>query len=134
MSNPGPPLHPPLTGSAIALNSDNQVQVQTNMASFKLMLLVMMVLQNSATVLVGRYTRAGIPKSELYDVNHLILVIEVGKLLLSAAFEFYTTQGKLVQSINMHVVQNPSDTLKILVPALLYLVQNTLLVGLRKSF
>jgi solute carrier family 35 (UDP-sugar transporter), member A1/2/3 len=117
----------PVTGSAIALNNDNQSQVQANMASFKLMLLVMMVLQNSSTVLVGRYTRAGVPESQLYDVNHLILVIELGKLLLSAALEFYTTQGKLIQSIHTHNFQRPADALKILVPALLYLVQNTLL-------
>lgn len=91
------------------------------------MLLVMMVLQNSATVLVGRYTRAGVPKSELCDVNHLIVVVELGKLLLSAALEFYATQGKLLQSLHTHVYSNPMDTVKILVPALLYLVQNTLL-------
>lgn len=87
-----------------------------------------MVLQNSATVLVGRYTRTAVQdKSELYDVNHLILVIELGKFILSAIFEFHTTQGKLIQSFQTHVFQRPLDSLKILIPALLYLVQNTLL-------
>jgi len=97
------------------------------MSSFKLLLLVMMVLQNSSTVLVGRYTRAGVPESQLYDVNHLVLVIELAKFLLSAALEFYATGGKLVQSLNTHIFQHPMDALKILVPAVLYLVQNTLL-------
>lgn len=91
------------------------------------MLLVMMVLQNSATVLVGRYTRSSVPADELYSVNHLLLVIESTKFLLSATLEFYATKGKLVQSIQVHVLQRPYDALKILVPALLYLVQNTLL-------
>jgi solute carrier family 35 (UDP-sugar transporter), member A1/2/3 len=85
------------------------------------------VLQNSSTVLVGRYTRAGVPKADQYDVNHLIVVIELGKLLLSAALEFHTTHGKLVQSLQTHILDRPMDALMILVPALLYLVQNTLL-------
>lgn len=97
------------------------------MSSFKMLLLVMMVFQNSFTVLVGRYTRAGVAESELFDVNHLILVVETCKLIISAGLEFYTTQGKLWLSIETHILQRPADALKILVPALLYLVQNTLL-------
>jgi UDP-sugar transporter A1/2/3 len=109
--------------------SNGSVESSNNaISSFKLLLLVLMVLQNSATVLVGRYTRTAVQdKSELYDVNHLILVIEVGKFILSAIFEFHATQGKLIQSFQMHVLQRPLDSLKILIPALLYLVQNTLL-------
>jgi len=100
---------------------------QTALNTFKLLLLAMMVLQNSSTVLVGRYTRAGVPKEELYNVNHLILVCELAKLFGSAVLEFYTTQGKLWHSLQTHVLQRPLDALKITVPALLYLVQNTLL-------
>lgn len=103
-------------------NSSNSAAAQ-----FKLMLLIGMVLQNSSTVLVGRYTRAGVAKADQYDVNHLIVVIELGKLLLSCLLEFHTTSGKLMESIQMHVLDAPWDALKITVPALLYLVQNTLL-------
>ena len=86
-----------------------------------------MVLQNSSTVLVGRYTRAGIPEQDLYNVNHLVLVIELGKLVLSLALECYVTNGHIVQSLQWHMLQQPRDALKILIPAILYLVQNTLL-------
>ena len=86
-----------------------------------------MVLQNSSTVLVGRYTRAGIPEQDLYNVNHLVLVIELGKLVLSLALECYVTNGHIVQSLQWHMLQQPRDALKILIPAVLYLVQNTLL-------
>lgn len=96
-------------------------------STFKLLLLIMMVLQNSSTVLVGRYTRAGVPKAEQYNVNHLIVVIECGKLLLSLALEYHTTHGKLIQSLETHITQRPMDALLIAIPALLYLVQNTLL-------
>lgn len=95
--------------------------------TFKLILLTGMVLQNSATVLVGRYTRSSVPADELYVVNHLILICEIGKLLLSCVFEYFTTNGKLIESIQANIVDRPKDALKILVPALLYLVQNSLL-------
>ena len=98
-----------------------------SMSSFKLLLLVMMVLQNSSTVLVGRYTRAGVPEVDQYEVNHLVLVIEVCKLILSMGLEFYVTSGNLMQSLDQHIFQQPYDALKILVPAILYLIQNTLL-------
>jgi len=86
-----------------------------------------MVLQNSATVLVGRYTRSGIPEEDRYVVNHLIVVTEIGKLLLSCAFEYFSTNGGLMKSIQENVIDRPKDALKIMIPALLYLVQNTLL-------
>jgi solute carrier family 35 (UDP-sugar transporter), member A1/2/3 len=96
-------------------------------AQFKLLLLVGMVLQNSSTVLVGRYTRAGVAKADQYDVNHLIVIIELGKLLLSCALEFYYTGGQLLDSLQLHIWSAPEDAVKIVIPALLYLVQNTLL-------
>jgi UDP-sugar transporter A1/2/3 len=101
--------------------------VTTALSSFQLLLLAMIVLHNSSTVLVGSYTRAGVPKADLYDVNHLITITELSKLLLSAALEYYTTDGQLWQSLDLHILQKPTDALKISVPAILYLVQNTLL-------
>lgn len=94
---------------------------------FKFILLAGMVLQNSATVLVGRYTRSGVPESDRYVVNHLIVVTEIGKLLLSCAFEYYSTNGGLMKSIQENILDKPYDALKIMIPALLYFVQNTLL-------
>jgi UDP-sugar transporter A1/2/3 len=96
-------------------------------ASFKLLLLTMMVLQNTSVVLVGRYTRVGVPEDQLYDVNHLILISETFKLIMAAALEYHVTSGKLWASLDQHVFRHPLDALKILVPSLLYLVQTTLL-------
>lgn len=47
---------------------------------FKILLLVMMVVQNSSTVLVGRHTRSSVAKEDLYSVNHLILTCEMLKV------------------------------------------------------
>ncbi|GKY91905.1 hypothetical protein MPSEU_000162100 [Mayamaea pseudoterrestris] len=101
----------------------------SSMQTFKLMLLVGMVLQNSSTVLVGRYTRSSVAKQDLYNVNHLICICELAKLVLSMALEGYSLGGvdALFESFKLHNLSKPLDALKILVPALLYLVQNTLL-------
>lgn len=96
-------------------------------SSFRFLLLAAMVLQNSSTVLVGRHSRASVPESELYVVNHLILVTELAKWILSCWLEHKASGGKLVKSIQTHVVGNPVDCLKIILPSLLYLVQNSLL-------
>eukprot|EP00545_Synedropsis_sp_CCMP1620_P009508 CAMPEP_0119013578 /NCGR_PEP_ID=MMETSP1176-20130426/8527_1 /TAXON_ID=265551 /ORGANISM="Synedropsis recta cf, Strain CCMP1620" /LENGTH=379 /DNA_ID=CAMNT_0006966679 /DNA_START=63 /DNA_END=1202 /DNA_ORIENTATION=- len=96
-------------------------------SSFKLMLLALMVMQNSCTVLVGRYTRSSVPKDELFIVNHLVLVTEFAKLILACMLEFNATKGGLLRSIKENIFDRPLDALKIAVPALLYLVQNTLL-------
>jgi UDP-sugar transporter A1/2/3 len=112
-----------MTGTATEKNGSPPA----GLSSFKMILLTMMVLQNSSTVLVGRYTRAGIPKEDQYQVNHLILIIELSKFVASCVLEFRTTDGKLWQSIQMHVLNKPMDALKITIPALLYLFQNTLL-------
>ena len=49
------------------------------------------------------------------------------QFLLSCVLEFKGTNGNLMSSIQVHVLDRPEDALKILVPALLYLLQNTLL-------
>jgi UDP-sugar transporter A1/2/3 len=94
--------------------------------SLKLVLLILLVFQCATTVLIGRYTRSSVPESDLYEVTHHILVCEIAKFLLSLLLEFYYTGGELRQSLEIHIVQNPQDALKISPLALLYLLQNTL--------
>jgi len=106
-----------------AMTGDGNV----SMASFKLLLLVLMVLQNSSAVLVGRYTRSNRPQDDMYEVSHLILICEAVKFILSCALEAYGQQGKFMESVQTHILSNPLEALKISVPALLYVVQNSLL-------
>ncbi|KAI2508942.1 Nucleotide-sugar transporter [Fragilaria crotonensis] len=81
------------------------------MSGFKLMLLVLMVAQNASTVLVGRYTRSSAPKEDLFIVNRLVLVTEVGK----------RHKGGLLTSFKDNIIDRPLDALKISVPALLHI-------------
>eukprot|EP00560_Eucampia_antarctica_P006392 CAMPEP_0197827290 /NCGR_PEP_ID=MMETSP1437-20131217/4106_1 /TAXON_ID=49252 ORGANISM="Eucampia antarctica, Strain CCMP1452" /NCGR_SAMPLE_ID=MMETSP1437 /ASSEMBLY_ACC=CAM_ASM_001096 /LENGTH=368 /DNA_ID=CAMNT_0043428081 /DNA_START=52 /DNA_END=1158 /DNA_ORIENTATION=+ len=103
-----------------------QTQSDGNSASFKLMLLALMVVQNSSTVLIGRYTRSTKAAEDLYIVNHLIIAAELGKLVLSCLLEMYESKS-LLKNLKIHVLDHPLDCLKISIPSMLYLLQNTLL-------
>mmetsp|Transcript_5789 Transcript_5789/g.11768 ORF Transcript_5789/g.11768 Transcript_5789/m.11768 type:complete len:414 (+) Transcript_5789:68-1309(+) len=95
--------------------------------AFRLFLLFMMTAQNSSVVLVSRYTRAGVSDEDLYVINDLVMVTEIAKLVLAAALEHNGTNGQLVRSIKENIIDRPYDFLRILIPSLLYLVQNSLL-------
>lgn len=101
--------------------------MNTSSNSFKLGLLILMVVQNSSVVLLGRFTRDNIPSSDLYVVNHLLLVCETMKFFLSLGLEYVFTDGQLMRSIKENIFDAPLDALKIIIPSLLYLVQNSLL-------
>ncbi len=49
------------------------------------------------------------------------------QLVLAAALEHNGTNGQLVRSIKENIIDRPYDFLRILIPSLLYLVQNSLL-------
>lgn len=96
-------------------------------AAFRLFLLFMMTAQNSSVVLVTRYTRAGVDPTNLYVINDLVMITEIGKLVLAAALEHNTTNGQLIRSIRENIFERPLDFLRILIPSLLYLVQNSVM-------
>ena len=104
----------------------------SDMQSFKLLLLILMVVQNSSFALVGRYTRSSVAAEDLYIVSHVILSQECVKFVVSCVLEHRlsksSSQGQnLWTSLQQHVFQNPLDALKISIPAFLYLVQTSLL-------
>lgn len=122
-----------------ATTTVSQQKQQQQLKHFKLLLLVCMVFQNSATVLVARYTRS-VPitsnDQQLYSINHLIMITEITKLLLSCIMEQYYTSTaaeqsanyqNLYESVQYHIVQNVYDTIIVSIPALLYLVQTSVL-------
>jgi UDP-sugar transporter A1/2/3 len=111
---------------SISKKSSN-FSMNTSSNSFRLMLLALMVLQNSSVVLIGRYTRDSKTAEELYVVNHLILVCEAMKFFFACILEYQVTNGQLMKSIKENIIDVPLDALKIIIPSLLYLLQNTLL-------
>ncbi|CAB9508942.1 UDP-galactose translocator [Seminavis robusta] len=95
-------------------------------SSLKSALLVLLVIQASSAILVGRYTRSAVPEEELFEISHLVLVIECFKLLLSMFAEYIATKGRLWESVQEHIWRQPQESCKVLVPAILYVIQNSL--------
>ena len=73
--------------------------INSNAVNFRLLLLGLMVLQNTSVVLVGRHARSSQAKEDLFVVNHLIIVTEGMKFALACMLEYNTTNGKLWASI-----------------------------------
>jgi len=94
---------------------------------FRLFLLFMMTAQNSSVILVSRYTRAGVAPEDLYVINDMVMVTELGKLVMAAALEHNHTGGYLLRSVKENIFDRPLDFLRILIPSLLYLIQNSVL-------
>ena len=90
------------TTTATTATTTSSIKDGSNMAAFKLLLLTLMVVQNSSTVLVGRYTRSTGAKEDLFVVNHLVLITEVAKvrtqLLLCPTTRHYSTTSSICSS------------------------------------
>mmetsp|Transcript_18236 Transcript_18236/g.39362 ORF Transcript_18236/g.39362 Transcript_18236/m.39362 type:complete len:436 (+) Transcript_18236:132-1439(+) len=120
--------NPPQTATA-----DNHFKMGADSSStkkdqlFRLFLLFLMTAQNSSVVLLSRYSRAGISKADLYVINDVLMVTEIAKLVFAAALEQNATNGQLLRSIKENIFDRPMDFLRIIIPSLLYLIQNSLL-------
>ena len=94
-------------------------------SSLKLLLLTTLVLQNTVTALLGRFTRA-VAEDDLYDIGQFILISELFKLAASVLLERAVTQSPpFSQTCNRY--GRPGDLLKMSIPAVLYWASNTLL-------
>jgi UDP-sugar transporter A1/2/3 len=105
--------------------------------SFEVMLLTILVLQNTLTALLGHFTRQAVDKDNLYDIGQFILVSELMKLVISVLLEFaasFRTQTlpraitrKGFKTLKERLYGRPHDLLRISVPAVFYWASNTLL-------
>lgn len=88
-------------------------------------LFILLVLCNSTTVLLTKYSRDGVSKGDLYVLNHLLITTEIFKLLLSCCLECIETKGHLVGSLATHVFQTPHDSFIVAGPSIMYVFENT---------
>jgi UDP-sugar transporter A1/2/3 len=86
-----------------------------------MMLLGVLVFQNTFTVLLARYTRT----VYVYEISHMLVSAEAIKFLLSFLLEQYTT-GNVLKSLKEHNYETPYNAAMLSVPALLYFCSNTL--------
>lgn len=95
----------------------------------KYLSLLVLVVQNSALILVMRYTRASVPEDQLYLASTAVVMSEVMKALVCISLLYFVpppgkrTLQKLVRNLNRELIVQWRETLKLAIPAGLYLIQ-----------
>ena len=96
--------------------------------SMKYVSLLLLMLQNTALVLVMRYSRTrDVP---LYITTTTVVMGELLKLVACLVIIFVQeghSARRFVQHINDNIVQQPLDCIKIAIPSFVYMLQNNLL-------
>jgi hypothetical protein len=95
--------------------------------NLKYVSLVVLVVQNSALILMMRYTRAGVSSDQLYLASTAVLMSEIVKTLV-CLYVVYTllptrSLSKLVDFLYRQLVVQWRETIKLALPAVLYLIQ-----------
>ncbi|KAI6242839.1 putative UDP-galactose translocator [Aphelenchoides fujianensis] len=92
--------------------------------------LVLLVVQSTALVLILRYSRTQDVGGPKYVSSTAIVFSEVFKLVICIGCLLWENSWKwsgLQREIDTNILQKPADTLKVGIPALLYVIQNNLL-------
>ncbi|KAJ2962386.1 hypothetical protein NQZ79_g2573 [Umbelopsis isabellina] len=95
----------------------------------KYLSLLVLVVQNSALILVMRYTRASVPEDQLYLASTAVVMSEVMKALVCITLLYFApapgkrTLKKLVKNLNRELILQWRETMKLAIPAGLYLIQ-----------
>ncbi|GAB5591294.1 hypothetical protein Unana1_06194 [Umbelopsis nana] len=98
----------------------------------KYLSLLVLVVQNSALILVMRYTRASVPEDQLYLASTAVVMSEVMKAFVCISLLYFApppgkrTLKKLARNLNRELIVQWRETLKLAIPAGLYLIQNNL--------
>lgn len=92
----------------------------------RLILLALLIIQNTASALLGRFIRSASVERELFSISHFIIISEVAKLILSIVCEALRTNGTIKMQMK-HTYKQSKETMKMAIPALLYLGSNNLL-------
>ncbi|ORY48308.1 nucleotide-sugar transporter [Rhizoclosmatium globosum] len=94
----------------------------------KYVALLTLVVQNSMLVLIMKYSREGVAKSDLYLASTAVLVSEVTKLCVCFVLFLQEPQNKGagVTQILSALFGKEAESWKMMVPAALYVIQNNL--------
>jgi UDP-sugar transporter A1/2/3 len=97
--------------------------------------LVTLVLQNSALILMMRYTRASVPADKLYLASTAVLMSEIIKTLVCFVV-VYTLLPLPTRSLKRlsvflyrELVIQWKETIKLALPAILYLIQASIFIS-----
>lgn len=117
------------------LAEDGEVRVvgpemaQSRAVMLKTTSLVTLTLQNAVVSLSMRYAQKRKPE-DAFIASTGVLMAEIVKLVVCLGLVYIDENfhfGRFINLVKAHTIQNPFDTLKVGVPALLYVIQNNLL-------
>lgn len=95
----------------------------------KYLSLIILVVQNSALILVMRYTRANVEEDKLYLASTAVVMSEVMKATVCLILLYFGADSRkrslkrLLTLLNRELILNWRETAKLGFPAALYLIQ-----------
>ncbi|KAI9345059.1 nucleotide-sugar transporter-domain-containing protein [Pilaira anomala] len=98
----------------------------------KYLSLLILVVQNSALILVMRYTRANVEQDKLYLASTAVVMSEVIKTVACLGLLYYSPDSRkrsikrLGSLLQRELLYNWRESIKLAFPAILYLIQNNL--------
>lgn len=104
-----------------------EIQRENTNFNMKVMILIWLTFQNSAHNLLIRYSRAR-NVEEMFFATSAVFNTEIVKVVICLYMVFQETGSfnGLIKQIHTQVVRQPFDTLKVCIPAMIYIVQNNL--------
>eukprot|EP00126_Sphaerothecum_destruens_P008436 Sdes_comp20211_c0_seq2m13558 len=95
----------------------------------KYLSLIILVVQNSALVMVMKYSFTSTPSEERYLASTAVIVSEIMKMVACVLITFYEKGSVQATSAFLYdeIFVKFNDTMKLSIPALLYLLQNNVL-------
>jgi len=91
----------------------------------KVYILMLCALFQTCTLLLTMHLFSN-PDSLVYEARHATLFADIVKILVACLFEYFTTQGHLITSLRIFNLGRPRDAMLMLIPALLFEVQDWL--------
>jgi len=99
----------------------------SNRDYIKAVSLGVLILQNTALVLLMRYSRT--VEGPMYSATTCVFTMEVAKVIFCLCFVLYEKRDFRIfaKTIHVNLFGNPMETLKMCIPAAIYAIQNNLL-------
>mmetsp|Transcript_19685 Transcript_19685/g.37301 ORF Transcript_19685/g.37301 Transcript_19685/m.37301 type:complete len:395 (-) Transcript_19685:133-1317(-) len=91
----------------------------------KVYILMLCALFQACTLLLTMHLFSS-PDSLVYEARHATWLADIVKILVGCVFEYFTTQGHLITSLRVFNFGRPKDAMLMLIPALLFEVQDWL--------
>lgn len=93
--------------------------------------LLVLVIQNTALVLTLHYSRTGSEGEPLYIASTVVVLTELLKFVISFGILCYVNEMNVLKAyklLEVELFDKPGETLILLVPSILYTIQNNLLI------